>query len=105
MTFADGTLPALLATPYVGAAFGLAAGLLIGAVHFGSLRWNADAYLAGSRIALAILLQLVRFALLGAVLYGLSRLGALPLLAGALGILLARAAVIRLTRPAGEPRP
>jgi F1F0 ATPase subunit 2 len=80
--------------PAVGAFLGFGVGVLLGLVHFGALWWNAQLYLhRGALRALAI--QLVRFAVLLAGLAGLAKLGALPLLSGALGLLLARALLVR----------
>lgn len=47
---------------------GLAAGLLLGLIHFGSLWWNARLY-AGGGWARALCLHLLRFCLLLAVLW------------------------------------
>jgi F1F0 ATPase subunit 2 len=72
---------------------GLAAGMLLGLIHFGSLWWNAKLY-AGGGWAQALGLQLLRFCLLLAVLGALAWLGATFLLAGAIGLLLARGLVL-----------
>jgi F1F0 ATPase subunit 2 len=88
------------AGPALTALLGLAAGVLLGLAHFGSLRWNVRLFTSGGgRRALGA--QLLRFALVFAVLAGLAKLGALPLLAGALGILLARQLVLRRVRGMG----
>lgn len=76
------------------AAGGLLAGGLLGLAHFASLRANARLF-AGGGAARAFGLQALRFALLAAGLGGLARFGAAALLAGALGLLLARGAVLR----------
>jgi len=73
---------------------GLAAGLLQGLIHFGSLWWNARLYTRGGW-AQALGLQLLRFCLLLAVLGTLAWLGAAFLIAGALGLLLARGLMLR----------
>lgn len=73
---------------------GLAGGALAGLVHFGSLSWNARLY-ASASLSAAIGVQLVRFALLIAILAGAARLGAPALLSGALAILAMRSVVIR----------
>jgi F1F0 ATPase subunit 2 len=73
---------------------GLAAGVLLGLIHFGSLWWNSRLY-AGGGWGQALGLQLLRFCLLLAVLGALAWLGASFLLAGALGLLLARGLVLR----------
>jgi F1F0 ATPase subunit 2 len=80
------------------AAVGLAAGLVLGAVHFLSLHRVTRIYTAGGAVLTALALQLARFGLLVAGLAALAQLGAVPLLAGALGILAARAWVLRRAR-------
>ena len=80
-------------------AVGLVAGLLAGAVHFGSLWWNSQLLIAGGA-AKAVAFQLARFAVSAAVLIALALLGAPSLLAGALGFLLARHFSLRAF---GEP--
>lgn len=75
-------------------ALGLAGGALAGLAHFGSLSWNARLYAGGSPFV-AIGVQLVRFALLIAILAGLARLGAPALLSGALAVLAVRSIVVR----------
>ena len=74
-----------------------AGGLAAGLVHFRSLHRVSEAYLAGNA-GRAIALQFLRLALLAVVLVGLAWLGAPQLLAGALGVLLARFVVIRRVR-------
>jgi F1F0 ATPase subunit 2 len=71
------------------AAIGLTAGLLAGLVHFSSLWWNTR-LLMSERAEKAILLQLARFAVAVGTLAILAWFGAVALLAGALGFLLAR---------------
>jgi F1F0 ATPase subunit 2 len=75
-------------------AVGLAVGMLAGAWHFMSLRWNWPLFASG-KAAAALALQLARFTLTGALLLMLAHLGALALLAGMAGILLARAVAVR----------
>lgn len=75
-------------------AFGI--GLALGAVHFGTLSLVSRAYVDG-RAGRAAALQLGRLALLGLVLFALSRLGAWPLLLGAGGVMVSRAVVLRRT--------
>ena len=87
-------LPPLLLLP-----LGLVAGLALGLFHFRALRWNC-AFFAHGQAGRALLLQLTRLALAGLVLYGLARLGAGSLLAGALGFFGARALVMRREREA-----
>jgi F1F0 ATPase subunit 2 len=71
----------------------LAAGFIAGWLHFGSLAVVARKLAEGRNGA--VLLQLARFAALGLFLYVSSRLGALPLIAAATGILGARPFVLR----------
>ncbi len=73
---------------------GLAAGGVLGVLHFGSLLWVARRFAEGGA-AVALAVQLARFAVLGGVLYGLSKIGAPALLAGAVGLLVARYVVVR----------
>ncbi|CAE6761814.1 ATP synthase subunit I [Paraburkholderia domus] len=75
-------------------ALGLAIGTLAGAWHFVSLSWNWPLFAAGKAMA-ALALQLARFALTGALLLMLAHPGALALLAGMTGFLLARGIAIR----------
>jgi F1F0 ATPase subunit 2 len=79
---------------------GLTLGTLSGAWHFMSLRWNWPLFAEG-RAAAALALQLARFALTGALLFLLAHVGALALLAGMAGFLLARAIAMR--RHGGRP--
>ena len=71
------------------AAIGVSAGLLAGVVHFSSLWWNTRLLLT-QRAGKALALQLARLALAAGVLAALGWLGAVPLLTGALGFLMAR---------------
>jgi F1F0 ATPase subunit 2 len=71
------------------AAIGLTAGWLAGLVHFSSLWWNTR-LLMTEGAGKALVLQLVRLALAAGTLAILAWLGAVALLAGALGFLLAR---------------
>lgn len=74
----------------------LAVGGLIGALHFFTLHWNVALLAAGRAPALALGLQLLRLALVGAALAGVAiEGGALPLLLAAAGILAARAVAVR----------
>ncbi|MBN9671375.1 ATP synthase subunit I [Roseibium aggregatum] len=86
--------------PAATALFGLVLGFALGLIHFASLRRVVDLYTGAAPVARALILHIARFVLVIAGLGLLAFLGALPLLAGALGILLARAAVLRLTREA-----
>ncbi|WP_052223443.1 N-ATPase subunit AtpR [Novosphingobium malaysiense] len=75
----------------------LVGGFVLGLVHFGTLASVSEDYLAG-RTTRALALHLLRMAVMVAALIGLVQLGAMPLLAGALGIVAARAVVLRRTR-------
>lgn len=90
------------AHPVAAAAGGLAIGIAAGAAYFLSLRFNTALYLQG-RPGPAAGLQLLRLGLLALVLAGVSLCGALPLLAAAAGLLLARRQIVRRARRA-EPQ-
>ncbi len=78
-----------------GASAGSSAGALFGSLHFLALRWNVRMLVSG-RALLPVGLQLLRFAAVAAVLTLVARtFGALPLLAAALGLLVARIIVLR----------
>jgi F1F0 ATPase subunit 2 len=68
---------------------GLLAGAVAGAVHFRLLALNVRLFLSG-RAGVALLLQLARLAATVAVLVVLARLGAWAVLAGGVGVVLAR---------------
>ncbi|HVJ41035.1 MAG TPA: ATP synthase subunit I [Dongiaceae bacterium] len=72
----------------------LIAGIALGLLHFSALWWNCRSFAEG-RIGFALLVQLARFAILILAFVGLAKLGAGPLLAAALGLLLARGVVRR----------
>ena len=73
----------------------LVAGILLGLLYFGGLWWNARLFAAGGHVATSILLIVGRIALLGGLLTLASLEGAGPLLVMALGVLIARAMVMR----------
>jgi F1F0 ATPase subunit 2 len=78
----------------------LVAGFAVGVLYFRILWWNVRSLAVGRRIATVIALTGARFVLVAAVL-GLGGFeGALPLLATALGLLLARPVVTRQVREA-----
>jgi N-ATPase, AtpR subunit len=77
---------------------GIAAGLL----YFRSVWWNAGRLAGGGRVSVTVALVIGRFALLGTLLTSASLHGAPPLLAVALGILVARPLIMR--RFGGAPR-
>ncbi len=87
-------------SPVAGGLLGLLLGLVAGLAHFASLKRVVDLYAGGGPIARTVALHIARFALVIAVLVLLALMGALPLLAGALGIFIARALVLRFTREA-----
>ncbi|MGA7803173.1 ATP synthase subunit I [Bradyrhizobium sp.] len=79
----------------VQAAAWLATGVLLGLLHFHSLRMNVRCLIAGEMLA-SLSLQLLRFAVTAAGLTLIAReLGALPLIEAAIGLLIARSAVLR----------
>ncbi len=84
------TLPSL-AMQFGAGALG---GALLGYVYFRALWWNVALIDRGST-ATALFLFLARFALLGAILFFIARFGALPLLAAAAGLLVARRIAMR----------
>lgn len=73
---------------------GFGVGALLGLAHFASLRWNAELYLDRG-VALGLGLQLLRLAVLGAVLFALVQIGAGALLSGTLGLLAVRRFLVR----------
>jgi len=83
-----------------------AAGALVGAFHFLTLRWNARLFVGtlfvGTRWPLLPAgIQLVRFGLIAAALAFVAKMfGGLPLLVTTTGILVARTAIIRWSVPA-----
>lgn len=76
----------------------LAGGMALGALYFRLLWWNARRFGGGSHVATSIAWMVGRFALLAAVLVGVSFEGAMPLLMTALGIFIARFFVMRQVR-------
>jgi F1F0 ATPase subunit 2 len=76
---------------------GLAVGLLCGAFHFVSLRWNALIFARG-RAAIAFVIQLARLALSAALFVLLAKVGAFALLAGIGGFIWARSVALGLER-------
>jgi F1F0 ATPase subunit 2 len=75
-----------------------AAGIMIGVLYFRTLWWNTRQFALGGRATTMIALMIGRFVVLGGVLAFASLEGAVPLLAMALGILIARFAVMRRVR-------
>ena len=78
----------------------LGGGAAVGALYFGSLWWTTRLFEQAGRLRTLLASMVVRFAVLGGVLLAVSLEGAMPLLATALGVLLARAAVLRRVRMA-----
>ena len=79
----------------------LAAGFALGVLYFRGLWWSARRFTgacAGGGRATTIALMIGRFALLAGLLTLASLEGALPLLVMALGVLVARSAVMRRVR-------
>ena len=76
----------------------LVAGLLVGFVHFASLLRNSELFAERGRLRAAILIQLAHLSLVVLTLSAAAWAGAGPLLAAALGLLVARAGVMRRCR-------
>jgi F1F0 ATPase subunit 2 len=74
-----------------------AAGVAAGLLHFLLLRWNTRLFITAG-VAHAIGIQALRLLALAGVLLLAARLGAMPLLLTALGMLLARQIVVRRTQ-------
>lgn len=83
----------------LGVAGWLALGLLAGGLFFALLRWNVGLYARGGALWRALALGLGRLLVLGVILTGVARYGAVPLLATALGVLIARPVVTRVMAP------
>ncbi|MBG0812547.1 hypothetical protein IY145_24800 [Methylosinus sp. H3A] len=75
-------------------ALGAGAGLAAGFAYFIALRWNVDLFERGATPK-ALLLLMARFGALALALTALAKIGAIALLSGALGLLVARRAVLR----------
>ncbi len=73
---------------------GLIAGLGAGLIHFALLWWNTRLFLTGGAVK-AVVMHFARFAVTGAVLLALAKLGAAALLGGGTGFLLARGPLLR----------
>jgi len=78
----------------------LAAGVMLGVLYFRLLWWTTSRFASGGPATTTIALMIGRFAVLGGVLTLASLEGALPLLIMALGVLIARSAVMRTVREA-----
>jgi F1F0 ATPase subunit 2 len=78
--------------------FYFVAGCISGTLYFRCLWWDVRRFAAGGRPGMTIFLMIGRIALLGGALTLASRAGALPLLLMALGVFIARFAVMRTLR-------
>jgi F1F0 ATPase subunit 2 len=76
----------------------LAAGIVLGILYFRGLLWSVRRFFNGSSLVATMALMIGRFVLLGGLMTLASLEGALPLLVLTLGVLAARAAVIRRVR-------
>jgi F1F0 ATPase subunit 2 len=74
---------------------GMAVGLLAGAVHFISLRWNAM-YFARGRAPVAFVVQIARLVLTAAIFFLLAKAGAFALLGGIGGFIWTRSIALHL---------
>ena len=81
-----------------GLALHLVGGVAVGGLYFGSLWWHAQLFEGAGRVRMLLAGMAVRFAVLGGVLTAASFEGAMPLLVTALGVLVARALVLRRAR-------
>lgn len=98
------SIPSFDMLPAWAALFGLAshfgAGFVLGILYFRSLWWSVRRFAGrGSRVAI-LALMIGRFVFVGAILTLASLEGALPLLVMALGVLIARFAVMNRVREA-----
>lgn len=77
----------------------LSLGFAFGAAYFAAMWWSAQLFAAGRRLPLAIALVAGRFALILALLVLVAtRGGTLPLIAAAIGIIIARVVALRRVR-------
>lgn len=76
----------------------LVAGIVAGIAYFTSIWWSTRQFANGGRLAATLALALLRLMLLGGLLALASFQGAGPLLAMALGVVVARFAVMRRLR-------
>ncbi len=73
----------------------LGAGIVLGILYFRGLWWSVRRFAHGGNLVATIALMIGRFVLLGGLMTLASLEGALPLLVLALGVLVARSAVMR----------
>jgi len=71
-------------------------GIATGIAHFALLRWNANLYVTDGGLLRALAMQSLRMTTTTALLAFAAWHGALPLLAAAIGIMLARVLVLRM---------
>ncbi|ACE99608.1 hypothetical protein IP86_17205 [Rhodopseudomonas sp. AAP120] len=76
----------------------LGAGIVLGMLYFRGLWWSVRRFSDGGKLAATIALMIGRFVVLGGLMTLASLQGALPLLVLALGVLAARAAILRRVR-------
>lgn len=76
-------------------ALGIVVGFVLGLIHFASLKRVTALYLSDGPVWRAIGLQVLRLAVLAVALILMARQGAVPLFATLVGLLLARALVLR----------
>jgi F1F0 ATPase subunit 2 len=88
---------AMDASAMIAALMGLAAGAILGATHLASLWWSVVLVRDGRPI-LGVTMQALRFVALALALAVIARHGAAPLLAAAVGVLAARALLLRRLR-------
>ncbi len=80
----------------------LAGGAAIGTLYFSSLWWNARAFERAGHVGTLVASIAARFVLLAGALTAASFEGAAPLLTTALGVVLARAVMLRRFRMAAS---
>jgi F1F0 ATPase subunit 2 len=80
----------------------LTAGIALGMLYFRGLWWNARLFAGASHLTASVALMIGRFVILAGFLTLASLEGVLPLLVMALGILVARAGVMRRARSASS---
>ncbi len=73
----------------------LAAGMILGLLYFRALWWNVCQFAGGGRAGAVMSLMIGRFLLMAGCLLLVSLMGAVPLLAMLLGVLAARAVMMR----------
>ena len=79
-----------------------AVGIMVGVIYFRTLWWQSRRFAAGGSFVKIGMTMLARFVLLGGLLTLASFEGAMPLMLMALGVLIARAGVMRSVREATQ---